>query len=99
MIAPTSSRASIVDRRVGQLGGHASAGRAADLDGLELPPVGHAAADLVDDLPDGHAHRHLDQPAAADLAGQGEDLGPLAVVGAQLGELLGPVAKDPGHQA
>ena len=40
----------VVDRRVGQVGGHAAAGRAADLDGLELPPAGHAAADLLDDL-------------------------------------------------
>ena len=65
---------------------------------LKLPSVGHAAADVVDDLADGDAHGHFDQPAAADLAGQGEDLGALALFGAQRGERRGAVADDPRHQ-
>ena len=64
---------------------------------LKLPPVLDAAADLLDDLADGDAHRHLDQAAAADLAGQGEDLGALARRGAERGEGLGAVAEDPRH--
>ena len=87
MIAPTLGQGLVIDRRVGQFGGHASARRPADLHGLEIAArsrrrfampahvgVGHAAADLLDDLPQRDAHRHFDQPAAADLAGQGEDL-------------------------
>ena len=51
MIAPTAVEGLVVDRRVGQLGGHAAARRPADLHGLERAcPLGHAAADLLDDL-------------------------------------------------
>jgi hypothetical protein len=51
------------------------------------------AADLVDDLADRDAHRHLDQAAALDLAGQREDLRALALLGAQRGEGLAAVGR------
>ena len=73
------------------LGRDAAAGRAAGLHGLDRP-LGRAAADLLDDLAEGRPHRHLDEPGVADLAGQGEDLGPLALLGADRGE---PIAAPP----
>ncbi len=78
IIAPRLGQLLVVNARVAQRRGDAAAGRAADLHGLELAPVADAAADLLDDLADRDAHRHLDQPAAHDLAGEREDLGALA---------------------
>ena len=62
---------------------------------LKRAAAGDAAADVLDDAADGDAHRHLDQPAADRLAGQGEDLGPLALGRAVLGEGRRAVAEDP----
>ena len=53
-----------VHRRVEIRLGQAAAQRAAGLHGLELSAVRDAAADLVDDLAQGEAHRHFDQPGA-----------------------------------
>ena len=75
-------------------GGDAAAGRAAGLDRLELPAVRDAAADLVDDLAQRDAHRHLDQAGVVDLPGQGEHLGALALLGADAGEPVAAVADD-----
>ena len=58
--------------RVQVRGRNAPAGGAAGLHGLELPPALGPAADLLDDAAQGDAHGHLDQAAAADLAGQRE---------------------------
>ena len=44
--------------------------------------------------PQRRAHRHFDQPGVAHLAGQREDLGPLALLRADAGEPVGPVAED-----
>ena len=71
-------------------GGDAAAGRAAGLDGLELLAAGHAAADLVDDLAERRAHRHFDQAGVLHLAGQGEDLGAAALVGADAANQSAP---------
>ena len=49
---------------------------------LKAPPSGDAAADVLDDLAQRRAHRHLDQAGVRDLAGQREDLGALALLGA-----------------
>ena len=113
MIAPRCGQGFVIDRRVGQLGGNAAARGAADLHRLETPlaPVavgqagarlfGHAAADLLDDLPHGDAHRHLDQAAAADFAGQRENLRAGTLWRAEPSEGLGAVAEDPrrsGHR-
>ena len=62
--------------------GDAAAGGAADLRGLELLAAGDAAADVVDDLAERHADGHLDQAGVLDGAGEGEDLGALALLGA-----------------
>ncbi len=47
--------------------------------------AGNAAADVINDLFQGNAHGHLDQPGAVYLAGQGEGLGALAFFGAIAG--------------
>ena len=86
-----------VDRRVEQVGGQAAAGRAAELHGLELAAGQHAAADVEDDLAQRGAHGHLDEAAVHDLAGEREDLGALAGVGADRRERVGAVVDDPGH--
>ena len=64
-----------------------------DLDRLESLAAGDAAADVEDDLPQGDAHGHFDQAGVVDLAGQGEDLGALALLGADAGE---PVCRPAG---
>ncbi len=61
---------------------------------LNLPAVRDAAADVEDDLPQRDAHGHLDQARAAHAAGQGEDLGPLALAGADAGEPAAALADD-----
>ncbi len=87
----------VVHRRVGQARRDAAAGRPADLHGLERPAVLDAAADLLDDLADGDPHRHFDQAAVVDLAGEREHLRALAGSGAERGERVGAVAEDPRH--
>ena len=59
--------------------GDAAAGGAADLRRLELLAVGDAAADVVDQVAQRHADGHFHQPGVLDRAGQGEDLGALAL--------------------
>ena len=49
-----------------------AAQRPARLHGLEFFAEGDAAADVVDDLAHGDAHRHLDQAGAVDHAGESE---------------------------
>jgi hypothetical protein len=51
--------------------------------------AGDAAAHLKHDLAQGDAHRHFDQAGVVQLAGQGEDLGALALFGADAGEPAG----------
>ncbi len=85
----------VVHRRIEERDGDASAGRPADLDGLEVATGQGPAADLLDDLTEGHPHGHLDQPAALHLAGQGEDLGSLAAGRAEGREAFGAVAENP----
>ena len=57
----------VVHRCVGQRGGDAAAGRTTHLHRLELASRQHAAADVLDDLPQGDAHRDLDQARRAPL--------------------------------
>ena len=63
---------------------------------LNLLAAPDAAADVVDDLAQGGAHRHLDEAGVVDLAGEGEDLGALGLLGADLGEPLGALGHDHG---
>ena len=62
--------------------GQTSAGRPADLHGLELLSVRYAAADVEDDLPQGGAHRHLHQSCVHHVARQSKCLGAGAALGA-----------------
>ena len=75
----------VVQRHVEVLLGDAAAGRAADLGRLELLARGDAAADVVDQVAQRHADGHFDQPRVLDRAGQGEDLGALALLRAVRG--------------
>ena len=57
-----------------------------------------AAADVEDDLAERRAHLHLDQAGVLDMAGEGEDLGALALVGALGGEPVRARCRMmPGH--
>ncbi len=82
----------VVDRQVEVLAAQTAAGRAAHLHRLEVPVARDAAAHAEDELAQGDAHRHLDEPGVGHLAGQREDLGALAALGAHGGEPLGAVA-------
>ena len=50
---------------------------------LKTLAEGHAPAHVVDDLAQGDAHGHFDQPGALDLAGEGEDGRAGAALGAE----------------
>ena len=67
---------------------------------LNVWPSRTPAADVLDNLADGHPHRHLDQAAAPDLAGQREHLGAFALRGPQsrrIRRLRGAGSTAPGH--
>ena len=72
-----------VDGRVEVGLGQAAAERAAGLHGLEVPALGDAAADLVDDLAQRHAHGDFDQAGAVDHAAQRKDGRAGAALGAE----------------
>ena len=77
------AQAFIADRGVQVFGRDAAARGTAGLNGLEGVAVGNAAADIKDDLAQGHAHGHLDQAGMLDFAGEGKDLGAFAFFRAQ----------------
>ena len=66
----------------------------AGLDGV--PAVAHAAAVLLDELPEGDGHALLDDDGVLDVAGDGEELGAAVVLVAEGGEPAGPTAEDGG---
>ena len=86
MMEPTLRQRFVIHRQIQVLLGNAAARRAAGLHGLELLAVGNAAADIVDDFAQRDAHGHFDQAGVGDPAGQGEDLGALALFRADDGE-------------
>jgi hypothetical protein len=96
---PQRLEALVIHRRVEMRGGDAAAGRAARLRGLEGQPIRDAAADVVDDLAQGDAHRHLDQPGRVHLARQGENLGALALGRADGGKPRRAMLDDGGDAA
>ena len=57
--------------------GDTAAGGSAGLSSLELLAVRHAAADILDDLSEGGAHRDLNKAGVDYLAAEREDLGAL----------------------
>ena len=65
----------VVDRRVEHVVRDAAAGRPAGLHGLDATAVRAAAADVIDELAERGAERHLDKAGVLDLAHQREDLG------------------------
>src|SRR5450830_346106 len=85
----------VVDLHVEHLVGQAAARRPAELHGLERASGQHAAADVEDDVAQRGAHRHLDQAAVGDLAGEREDLCTTRFADAHGGESLGAVRHDP----
>ena len=84
----------VVDRRVEHVGGDAAARGPAGLDGLDVAAVGAALADVVDELGERRAERHLDEAGAVHLADQREDLGARALGAAGLGEPGRPLRDD-----
>ncbi len=74
-----------------------SAGGSAGLGCLELLAVWDAAADLLDDVPQGGAHGDLHQTGVVDLAAQGEHLGALGLLRTHGGEPLRTVQDDLGN--
>ena len=87
----------VVQGGVDVFSGDAAAGGAAGLGGLELIAVGDAAADGVDDLGQGGAHGDFHQAGVDDVAGQSEDLGAGALLGAELAEPVCAVEHDGGN--
>lgn len=87
----------IVDRQVEQSRGQAAAGRAADEYSLDLMAVFSAAADVFDNGANRRPHRHFDQAASTDFAGQGEGLGAGRGRSAMTSKGVAPLADDPGH--
>ena len=84
----------VIDRRIDEVRGDAAARRAARLRRLELFAVGAAAADVVDDLAHGGAHRDLDEAGVVDLAAQREHLGAAALFRTHGGEPIGALEDD-----
>ncbi len=64
-----------------------------------LLAVLRAAADVEDDLPQGRTHLDLDESGVLDVAGQGKDLGALALAGALSGEPGRTVRDDPRERS
>jgi len=75
----------------------ASARGAADLDRLELLVPDDAAADLVDDLPDGDAHGNFDKPGVLNFSREGEHLCALGFFGSHGGEAFRTLTHDSRH--
>ena len=57
-----------IDRKVEERIRQAPAGRTACLDGFQLFARRDPAADIIDDLPERHAHGDLDETGVVDLA-------------------------------
>ena len=94
MIEPSRDERLVIDRRVEVLGRDAAAGGAAGLHGLDRARRAGRRRCPRRSRRSVHAHRHFDQPGVANLAGQGEDLGPLALRGADRREPVAALADD-----
>ena len=79
-----SNQGIVINRQIEHAFRQAAAGRTADLYSLKLFAVGNAAANIINNLAHGNAHRHLCQTGVIDFAGQSENLGALGFFGTQL---------------
>ena len=86
----------VVHRHVEVLAGDGAAGRTAQLSRLVRLAAGDAAGDVVDDVAQRDAHVDFDEADVVDLAGEGEDLGARALLGAGGAEPVGAEADDAG---
>ena len=86
----------VVDFDVQVLFGYAAARRTANLNRLVGHIAGNAVADVEDNLTQGGAHGHFDEAGVVHFTGKGEDLGALALLGADGGEPFGSVIEDGG---
>ena len=77
--------------------GNASAGRTADLDGLESPALLESAADSDHDFLQFGAHGHFDQPAPDNFPGQGKAFRSRTPGSAHRPESGGTASKDPRY--
>ena len=84
----------VVQRPVQVLGRHAAARWAAGLRGLELAALRDAPANVEHDLPQRRTHGHLDEAGVVHLAGEREDLGAGALLGAEGPVMVGAVQDD-----
>jgi len=66
------------------------------LGGLELLALGDTAADVIDDGSQGGAHGHFHEAHVVHVAGEGEDLGALALIRADAGVPGRPFEDDLG---
>ncbi len=83
----------VIDGGIEVLHGNHAAGGSAELGGLEFLAFGDAAADVIDDGPQGRSHRDFHEADVVHVAGQREDLRPLALFGADAG-VPGAAAED-----
>ncbi|OQC09320.1 MAG: hypothetical protein BWX75_01171 [Candidatus Cloacimonetes bacterium ADurb.Bin088] len=93
---PGGVDAVVIHNSIKQFSGDATPGGASHLDSLERLIRLHAAAHFVDDVPERDTHGNLDQPAAGDLARQGEDLGAGRLLRPHRAEGFGAVQDNPG---
>ncbi len=87
----------VIHRQVKELLRDATPRGAAGLHCLEGVAVADAAAQVEDDLPQGHPHGHFHQTRVVHRAHQRKDLGALAVGRAHGGVPLGPQVDDVRH--
>ena len=85
----------VVYNRVGKLRGDASAGRAAELNALELFAAAYSAADIKNNISERLAHRYFNKSAALYLACQRKNFCAFAGLGAYSGKRLSAVVDYP----
>ena len=87
----------VIDGQVQKLGGHTAAGGSTHLDGLKRAAFRYAAADVENYLLDRGSDGNFHQAGVDYFAGQGKNLGALAVGGADFPVPVGPVFDDQRH--
>src|SRR5258708_6577430 len=88
-----------IDRGIRQSRWDAATGRTADLNSFKPTAWLHAAANFLDDLANGCAHGYLDEPAALNVFGQGENFCAFAGFGSVSRESLWAVTNEPRNHS